>query len=77
MPKTYEILGYYLLTLLLKPVYVSLHVSCAALHQGILRELVVLLLIAPREMATAAETHVGGDCPNAAQSQSKAVLWIQ
>ena len=44
--------------------------------QGLLWELVVLLFIAAGKMAAAAEAHIGGDCPNAAQSQSKAALRI-
>ena len=49
----------------------------AALSQGVLRELVVLLLITSGEMAAATEAHVSRDCSDAAQSQSKAALWIQ
>jgi hypothetical protein len=49
----------------------------AALSQGVLWELVVLLLVAAGEMAAAGKAHVSRDCPDASQLQSIAALWIQ
>ena len=52
-------------------------ISCAALGQILLRELVVLLFIASGEMASAGKAHMGSDGPDAPQPQSIASLVIQ